>query len=342
MPEAGALRRWLEARWYGETVPLALRPLAALYGLASGLRRAAYRRGWLRTHRPGVPVIVVGNLTVGGTGKTPLVVWLAEQLRAAGHSPGVVLRGYGGSARGPRLVATDADPAEAGDEAVLIACRLGCPVAIGSRRNDAARLLVAAGCTVVLADDGLQHLALRPDLTIALIDGARGFGNGALLPAGPLREPPGALRDMDIVVVHGADARGAARGIEALHMQLDPGPPRALLTGEEESLDVLRRTRPHAVAGIGNPARFFDLLRVLGADPLEHAFPDHHRYRAGDLAFGDDRCIVMTEKDAVKCRAFATERMCYLPVAARFPERDAAQLLRKVLAILPQGASEHA
>jgi tetraacyldisaccharide 4'-kinase len=342
MPEAGALRRWLETRWYGDAAPLALRPLAALYGSIVALRRAAYGQGWLRAHRCAVPMIVVGNLTVGGTGKTPLVIWLAEQLRAAGHRPGVVLRGYAGSAREPRVVAADADPAEVGDEAVLIARRLDCAVAVGARRNRAAELLVARGCTVVLADDGLQHLALRPDLRIAVIDGARGFGNGALLPAGPLREPPRALRDMDIVVLHGADARGVARGIEALHMQLDPGPPRALLTGEEESLDLLRHTRPHAVAGIGNPARFFDLLRVLGADPLEHAFPDHHRYRAGDLAFGDDRCIVMTEKDAVKCRAFATERMCYLPVAARFAERDAAHLLHAVLAVLPQGGPEHA
>jgi tetraacyldisaccharide 4'-kinase len=342
MPESGALRRWLETRWYGESVPLALRPLAALYCSVAALRRAAYRRGWLRAHGPGVPVIVVGNLTVGGTGKTPLVIWLAERLRAAGHRPGVVLRGYAGSAREPRLVVADADPAEVGDEAVLIARRLECPVAIGADRNRAAKLLVAQRCTVLLADDGLQHLALRPDLRIAVIDGARGFGNGALLPAGPLREPPGALRAMDIVVMHGADVHGAARGIEVLHMQLDPGLPRVLLTGEEESLDVLRRTRPHAVAGIGNPARFFDLLRVLGADPLEHAFPDHHRYRARDLAFGDDRCIVMTEKDAVKCRAFATERMCYLPVAARFAERDAAHLLHAVLAVLPQGGSERA
>lgn len=342
MPESGELRRWLEARWYGEVPPLALRPLAALYGRIAVLRRAAYRRGWLRSHRAGVPVIVVGNLTVGGTGKTPLVIWLAEQLRSTGQRPGVVLRGYAGSARGPRLVTADADAAEVGDEAALVARRLGCPVAIGVRRVDAAKLLVAQGCTVVLADDGLQHLALRPDLTIAVIDGARGFGNGALLPAGPLREPSGTLRNMDIVVMHGTDTRGVARGTDALHMQLDPGPPRTLLTGEEESLDVLRRTRPHAIAGIGNPARFFDMLRVLGADPLEHAFPDHHRYSAADLAFDDDRCIVMTEKDAVKCRAFATERMCYLPVAARFPERDAARLLRAVLAVLPQGGSERA
>jgi tetraacyldisaccharide 4'-kinase len=342
MPESGALRRWLEARWYGDAPPMVLRPLASLYGAIAALRRGAYGRGWFRRHRAVVPVIVVGNLTVGGTGKTPLVIWLAEQLRAMGHRPGIVLRGYGGNARGPRLITAEADAADVGDEAVLIARRLGCPVAIGARRVEAAKLLGGQGCTVVLADDGLQHLALRPDLTIAVVDGARGFGNGALLPAGPLREPARALHHVGIVVVHGADIRGVARGVDALHMQLDPGPPRALLTGEEESLDVLRRTRPHAIAGIGNPARFFDMLRVLGADPLEHAFPDHHRYRAADLAFDDDRCIVMTEKDAVKCRAFATERMCYLPVAARFPERDAARLLRAVLAVLPQGGSERA
>ncbi len=209
MPESASLRRWLERRWYEGTAPLLLRPLSALYGLLVQLRAALYARGWLASRSPGVAVIVVGNLTVGGTGKTPLVIWLARALRDAGHRPGVVLRGYGARLRAARLVAATDGPAEVGDEAVVIARQLAVPVAVGSDRVAAARLLVHSGCTVVLSDDGLQHLALRREFSIVVIDGTRGFGNGAMLPAGPLREPVSALDAADAVVIHGEDARGA-------------------------------------------------------------------------------------------------------------------------------------
>jgi tetraacyldisaccharide 4'-kinase len=195
---------------------------------------------------------------------------------------------------------------------------------------------------VVLSDDGLQHLALRRDLAIAVVDGARGFGNGALLPAGPLREPVTALNAVDLVVIHGDDIQGVGQGRAPLRMTLQPGLLRQLLTGRAQSLDVLRGERLHAVAGIGHPQRFFELLRSLGAHPVEHAFADHHPWRTRDLAFGDALRIVMTEKDAVRCAALADERMWYLPVTAELPPTDAAHLLRAVQAKLVAGGNASA
>lgn len=341
MPEQRGVQGWLLRRWYGGSPPLLLKPLSALYGLLVAARRALHAKGWLASGHPGVPVIVVGNITVGGTGKTPLVIWMATALAAAGQRPGVVLRGYGGSVRSARLVRPDDSPREVGDEAVLIARRAQVPVAVGADRLAAARLLADAGCTLVIADDGLQHLALRRDLAIAVIDGVRGIGNGALLPAGPLREPASALRDVDFVVVHGEGGASAALRGPVLRMSLRPGPLRSLSGSQEQSLGLLRGCAVHAVAGTGHPARFFALLRALGAVPVEHAFSDHHSYSARDLAFGGDQRIVMTEKDAVKCAALADPRMWYLPVAAELPAADAARLLDAALALVP-GDQRHA
>lgn len=337
MPERAGLRQWLERRWYCGNAPLWLRPLAALYAVILRIRRVAYARGWIASFHPGVPVVVIGNLTVGGTGKTPLVLWLVAALRQAGQRPGVVLRGYGGKVRKARLVTGDDTAEQVGDESVLIRRRGAVPVAVGAQRAVAAELLAREGCTVVLSDDGLQHLALRRDLAIAVVDGERGFGNGALLPAGPLRESAAMLDSVDLVVVHGEDLHRTAARYMPLAMALVPAALRSVLTGREESLDSLRGAAVHAVAGIGHPQRFFTLLRRLGARPIEHAFDDHHAYVAGDLAFGDERRVVMTEKDAVRCRAFATERMWYLPVAASLPDADATRLLHAVLAKIPEG-----
>lgn len=342
MPDFPRLRGWLERRWYGDVPPLLLRPFAALYAMIVWLRRTAYARGWSAARHPGVPVVVIGNLTVGGTGKTPLVIWLATRLRDAGQRPGVVLRGYGGRAGAARLVSALDDPAAVGDEAVLIARRAFVPVAVGADRVAAAKLLATQGCTVVLSDDGLQHLALRRDLAIAVIDGARGFGNGAMLPAGPLREPVAALASVDLVVIHGADRRGIGQGCETLQMTLQPGALCPLSGAQQEPIEALHGSALHAVAGIGHPRRFFDLLRSLGARPIEHAFADHHRYRTQDLAFGDALRIVMTEKDAVKCAALATARMWYLPVTAVLPPGDATRLLGAVLAKVLGGGDIHA
>lgn len=336
MPEQSALRRAVERSWHGPAPPLLLRPLAGLYGIAVVLRRQAYRAGLLSSAHPGVPTIVVGNLTVGGTGKTPLVLWLAGRLRTLGRRPGIVLRGYGGSVRSPRLVHAGDAAAVVGDEAVLLARRSGCAVAVGARRVTAAELLVRAGCNVLIADDGLQHLALRRDLEIILVDGARGFGNGALLPAGPLRERPARLGTSDCVVLHGEDHHGVLPAtLVPLRMHLEALPLRQLPAHAECGRDALGEGRVHAVAGIGHPQRFFAQLRAMGLDPVEHAFPDHHRFTAADLDFGDGSPVVMTEKDAVRCPGLAAGRrdLFYLPVAAVLPEADATRLIDRVLAI---------
>ncbi len=294
--------RWLERHWYRLTpLSILLAPLAGLYCLAAGLRRVAYRRGLLSPERLPVPVIVVGNLTVGGTGKTPFVLWLARFLAAHGRRPGIVTRGYGGRSRHwPQRVRADSDPALVGDEPVLLARRAGCPVFADPDRVRAARaLLVEAegGCDIVIADDGLQHYRLARDIEIALADGARGYGNGLCLPAGPLREPLSRLREVDLQVV-----LGEARGTREWGMRLVAARRLHRLDGTAAAEAAALRGRPvHAVAGIGHPARFFAQLRALGLDILEHPFPDHHSYTAADLAFGDDLDIIMTEKDAVKC-----------------------------------------
>jgi tetraacyldisaccharide 4'-kinase len=343
MPEGHGIRAWLMRGWYGGGSRFGLAPLALLFALFTRLRRLAYRHGLIASHHPGVPVIVIGNLVVGGTGKTPLVIWLAQQLRDRGIATGVVLRGHGGSARAPRLVQRDSDPAEVGDEAVLIARRTGCPVAVGRRRVEAARLLAGQGCKVVLSDDGLQHLAMQRDLEIAVIDGTRGFGNGALLPRGPLREHPARLQAVNAVVINGSDLTGIASRISApLAMFMHTDALRSVRTDEAIPLESLRGARVHAVAGIGNPQRFLEQLKALGCRPDGHAFDDHHAYVPADLAYADQLPIVMTEKDAVKCRSFATDRMQYLQVSATLPDADAARLLQLVQGSLENGERIHA
>ncbi|MGH8116913.1 MAG: tetraacyldisaccharide 4'-kinase [Rhodanobacteraceae bacterium] len=324
----------LQRRWYASEAPLAwwTLPLAGLYGGVTGLRRALYRHGVMRATRLPVPVAVVGNISVGGTGKTPLVIALVEALRARGFKPGVVSRGHGGSARGPMLLDASPDPAIVGDEPALIRLRTGIPVAVGAKRAAAARLLLGEGVEVILADDGLQHYALARDVEICVVDGARGFGNGWLLPAGPLREPRTRLRDVNFVVcnVGEADARAmpTASGKTpndrcldaAIAMRVRVGEARSLRSGEARPLARFAATRVHAVAGIGNPARFFAALRAIGVVPVEHAFTDHHHYAVADLDFGDGMPVLMTEKDAVKCRAFAQDGWWSVPVTAVLPE----------------------
>lgn len=330
------MRDWLQAIWYqGGPAPLSLRPLSWLFGLLVWLRRGLYRVGVLRTERLPVPVIVVGNLTVGGTGKTPLTLWLAGELRALGLRPGIVLRGYGGRASAPQLVDADADAVSVGDEALLLARRSGCPVAVGRDRVAAARLLLGQGVQLIIADDGLQHLRLGRDVGIAVIDGVRGFGNGRLLPAGPLREPVSALARAALVVQNGGEGSrypGALRmqlaGELLLPLQAPPG-----ATGAAHGLPLAqwRGRSVHAVAGIGNPERFFASLRAAGLELRPHAFADHHAFSAADLAFGDDLPVLMTEKDAVKCRSCAGPQHWYLPVTAQFAAGERLALLRRVI-----------
>jgi tetraacyldisaccharide 4'-kinase len=332
------LRRTLESSWYGAAPAALLRPFALLFGGMVAARRWAYRRGILASAHPGVPVIVVGNISVGGTGKTPLVLWLVQQLQGDGLRVGVVSRGYGARnlRRAPRLVDVADSADDVGDEALLLARRAQCPVCVGSDRLAAARLLVDEGCQVIVADDGLQHYRLRRDLEIALVDGSRGFGNGALLPAGPLREAPRRLAEVDAIVLNGAPSRPLPAQLAVAEkcflMSLQPRQFVRLDSGESSSPSVWRGRAVHAVAGIGNPGRFFDTLRSMGLELVEHAFADHHRFIPGDLAFGDERDIVMTEKDAVKCAAFASDRMWSLSAAIQFESGHAARLLQQARA----------
>lgn len=316
----------LEDIWYQRhPLALALLPLAGLYCAVVWLRRLAYRVGLKSTRRMPVPVLVVGNISVGGTGKTPLVSWLAHYLRTQGYRPGLVARGYGGRARNwPQQVRPDSDPTVVGDEPVLLAQITGCPMAVAPDRVAAARaLLEHSDCDLIISDDGLQHLALGRDIEIAVIDGVRRFGNRLCLPAGPLREPAGRIDHVDFVVSNGLAGRNE------FGMQVQAGDAVNLITGERRPLQKFRAERPYAIAGIGRPERFFDDLRRQGLDIETRAFPDHHEYRQQDLAFAD-RTLLMTEKDAVKCRRFARENFWSVTNRVEIDPRFGEQLLKRL------------
>lgn len=320
---------WLDAAYSKHPALWLLRPLSLIYAAVVQLRRWMYRHAWLRVVRLPVPVVVVGNVTLGGTGKTPLCVYLATLLSRQGWRVGIVSRGYGGQARQwPQQVRADSDPAVVGDEAVLLARRTGLPMAVGRDRVAAAEALIAAhACDLILADDGLQHYRLGRDIEIAVIDGVRRLGNRVCLPAGPLREPASRLLTVDFKVAQGA----AGRGEFSMHYR--PLPLCSLLSDQSLSLESLRGLKVHAVAGTGHPERFFTLLRSLGAECIPHAFPDHYTFVATDLAFADPHPVVMTEKDAVKCVRFANARMWYLPIQAVLPELFAERVIQRLRAI---------
>jgi tetraacyldisaccharide 4'-kinase len=318
----------LQGIWYGGGKPgIVQRGLAIPFGIAGAVRRGLYAAGLLRRVRLPVPVIVVGNITAGGTGKTPLVIALVEVLRARGRKPGVISRGYGGSARAAMRVDVHSDPLVVGDEARLIFDTTGAPVAVGRDRVAAGRtLLASADVDVLIADDGLQHYRLQRDVEICVIDGERRFGNGLLLPAGPLREPITRLGSVDFRVCNGGELQTGEI-------------PMTLFGDAATALDDVSAARPlrefagqrvHAVAGIGNPRRFFAQLRAAGIDVIEHPFGDHHAYAAKDLDFSDKLPILMTQKDAVKCRVFAPENCWFVPVRARLPVALTDSLLERL------------
>lgn len=337
MPESRGFEGWLTSRWYGPAPPpLWLRPFSCLYAFVLAARRTAYASGLLRVNRLPVPVVVVGNLSVGGTGKTPLTAWLVERLVAAGARPGIASRGYRGAGAGaPLLVEDGADPALTGDEPLLLRRETGVPVCVCADRSAAGRRLVEAGCDLIVCDDGLQHLALGRDLELAVVDAARGFGNGALLPAGPLRDPPSRLARVDAIILNGGGPVDLVLPTAArvLHMRLEARELRSLAGEGTRPLDWLRGREVHAVTGIGNPDRFFAQLRALGARVREHAFPDHHAFTAADLGFADDLPVIMTAKDAVKCPRLADARHWVLPVAATLPADQERWLLERILAL---------
>jgi tetraacyldisaccharide 4'-kinase len=329
----GALQRlWYGPRW----VSLPLWPLSWLFRAAIAVRRGLYRLGAMRAQRVAVPVVVVGNLTVGGTGKTPVAAWLARQLVLRGHQVGVVLRGYGGRAAGPpRMVTPDSDPAEVGDEAVLHALRGTRCVVAGADRVAAARRAAEAGAEIVVCDDGLQHLRLARDFELAVVDAARGFGNGRLLPAGPLREPPARLEKVDAVVLTERGAGRAARVAPVRPLTVTArfalGDAVNLASGERRPLEAFRGRPAHAVAGIGHPQAFFGALRAAGLAVEPHALADHAALDPAALPFPAQATVLMTEKDAVKCRAFAGADWWFVELAVGLDRADASALLALIL-----------
>lgn len=321
----------IERAWYGQrNVLWPLAPFEVLYTAVVRRRRTHFLNA-PPTPLP-VPVIVVGNLSVGGTGKSPLVGWLAAFLREEGWQPGIVSRGYGGTSESyPLRVLPASDPAVAGDEPVMLAQQTGVPVSVSPHRTEAVEQLIADGCTIIISDDGLQHYAMARDIELVVVDGTRGFGNRHCLPCGPLREPIARLASVDAVI-----GNGAANVVEgAYDMHLTPLSLRNLVTGEQVAIEDVDRSQPvHAVAGIGNPARFFNTLSTLDITHYAHPFADHHHFSAKDLAFDDDALVIMTAKDAVKCQAFANERCWALDVQAA-PSSAFMLFLKRRLNALP-------
>ncbi|MBD3897431.1 tetraacyldisaccharide 4'-kinase [Halomonas sp. ML-15] len=309
--------RWLAAAYRGDAWLRLLRPLEALYRWAVAQRARAYADGRKAVWRAPVPVIVVGNITLGGTGKSPLTAWLAGWLAARGWRPGIVSRGYGGrSERYPLRVMHDTPASACGDEPLMLAQQSGVPVVVDPDRPRGARALLDAGCDIVLSDDGLQHLALGRDIELVVVDAQRGLGNRRCLPAGPLREPAERLARVDAVLINGE--QDAASTPPGYRLRLAAQCWHHLASGERHALTPLPfAAAVHAVAGIGHPQRFFASLAALGLEVEPHAFSDHHRYRAAELRFADSRPVVMTAKDAVKCRAMGDPHHWALEVEAQ-------------------------
>ena len=328
--------KWIHRVWYegGRSYRLLL-PLAALYWLLIALRRILYRVGVLGSHAPPIPVIIVGNITAGGTGKTPVTIWLARELASRGFSPGIVSRGYGGSKASTSMrVDTASDPAVVGDEPVLIATRTGCPVVVDANRVRAAAMLVEDGANLIIADDGLQHYRLARVYEICVIDGSRGLGNRRLLPAGPLRETLSRLNEVDQVLVNGrlrqwADSLSVVEQ-NAIEFELVASEVCRLNGSLTRPIAGFAGTTVHAVAAIGNPQRFFDLLRANDMQVIEHAFPDHASLSRKDLDFGDDFDILMTEKDAVKIGGAAPDKLWKVPVELKMDPLLAGPWLEQV------------
>lgn len=297
--------------WSGfNPVSIGLLPLTLIFCCLVFIRKALYRLSILPSYHAPVPVIIVGNISVGGTGKTPLIIDLVKQLRARGLKPGVISRGYGGeSSRWPVTVSATSTAREVGDEPCLIYQKTAVPLVAGpSRKADIETLLSQHDCDIILSDDGMQHYALKRDLEIAIVDAKRGFGNGLCLPSGPLREPRSRLKQVDLILYNGGAGDAAS-----FTLQADSYEPLSAQSSAQP-LSGLMGEKVHAVAGIGHPQRFFDMLTDQGLVVIPHAFPDHYQYQQGDLDFADDLPILMTDKDAVKCQGFSRPGLYTVPV----------------------------
>lgn len=328
---------WLEQYWYRlSALHLLLWPLSMVFAALGATRRFFYRTGLFASTRIGMPVIVVGNINAGGTGKTPCVIWLVQWLLSHGFKPGVITRGYGGSAQDPQHATADGDPAVLGDEAVLLARRCACPVWVGRSRVAAAQALRTKHpeCNAIISDDGLQHYALKRDVELVVLDGERGCGNGMLLPAGPLREPLRRLAGVDALIINGGAAfplETLPSGVPAFDMRLEGsafydlrGPQRAVGAEHFANQSVC------AMAAIGNPQRFFNTLHELGISFTARAFPDHHAYTAADCTSATHTALIMTEKDAVKCERLNGENWWVLRVDAAIDPALGNLILHKI------------
>jgi len=322
--------RWLQDSWYKEMyISAAFMPISMLYDDVMRFRSFLYKMGVKKKTKLDVPVVIVGNITVGGTGKTPLILWMARFLKEQGYKPGIISRGYGGhSEQWPQWVDEQSNPELVGDEAVLMKNSSDCPIAVGPERPKAGQMLLdKSACDIILSDDGLQHYALQRDIEIAVVDGQRRFGNGYTLPCGPLREPISRLLTVDLIIVN-----GKAEEENEFSMLIEGEVAVNLLTKEEKLLTDFQFIPSHALAGIGNPKRFFDLLEQKRINIETHAFPDHHVFTIEDITFDDDKTVLMTEKDAVKCFDFATEKHWYVPIKAK-PQQ---QFIDKLLTLIEE------
>jgi len=325
---------WYAGAWWLQI----LRPLSWLFLGLAAIRAKLYRR--CPTHlQNAIPVVVVGNITVGGSGKTPLLIALAEELKRRGHRVGIVSRGYGGrSSQYPLRVTPETSPDRCGDEPAMLAKKLAVPVVVDPKRTRAIALLGRDrdyACDVILSDDGLQHYAMSRDIEIVVVDTARGFGNGLCLPAGPLREPLSRLNTVDFLVSNGEDQHHRLPAqFSFVPMRLEPVACVNVRSGERVAIkDFFRKQMVHGVAAIGNPQRFFDSLRVMGSQVIEHPFPDHHRYASSDLNFGDALPVIMTEKDAVKCHGFSLRNAWYIDVSIKLPASFVEAVIEKITII---------
>lgn len=333
------MNNWFQKQWssYG-LWHILLIPLSWIFSVIINVRKYLYSLGWLESTRLSVPVIVVGNITVGGTGKTPMVIWLADQLKLAGFTPGIISRGYGGTSKLATAVFANSNPQQVGDEPVLIAKRTACPMFVGASRAVAGQALLKANpqCNIIISDDGLQHYALQRDVEIVLINSSLQFGNQLLLPAGPLREKLSRLQCVDAIVDSG-------RGADFGYLFKDELPPVFNMQVQGENFESLDGSKPTqaagcfsnkniiAIAGIGNPERFFNQLSALGLQFDRKVFADHYQFIAQDLTQFLGKTILMTEKDAVKCSALTTTDAWYLPITATINDSRQVSLITLIL-----------